>query len=99
MHKCSTWEEKLNVTIPRLPFSEEDTLPLEDQKAFTTAIYNRLVAAQKHDISRMPRINASIVLLKPIAPAVRMQEEDYGLSKVSIFFLIDFFRGCEDLKL
>ena len=81
IEKCKTWDEKLNALIAR---SNTTALEMTDdhKKAMCTAVYNRILAAQEYDISQLPRIKASITLLKPTQPSLRAISEDYDLSKV-----------------
>ncbi|XP_011503082.1 PREDICTED: fatty acid synthase-like [Ceratosolen solmsi marchali] len=79
LKKSKNWEEKLQVFTAHV---HNDDISENDQKDICTSIYNRLVAARNYDISRLSRIKAPMILLKPSTPSL-VTTENYGLSKVT----------------
>lgn len=59
------------------------SLPQEEVRCVLTAVYNRFIALQNYDSSKLPVLRSSIVLLKPSMPSIKFTEEDYGLSKIT----------------
>lgn len=83
LNKCSTWDEKLELLTSHI--SEKiDTLSIENQKFLCTTIYDHVIAIQDYNISSLPRLKSSIILLKPTFTSVTFIEEDYGLHKVNM---------------
>ncbi|CAL1677398.1 unnamed protein product [Lasius platythorax] len=81
LKKCNTWEEKLEVLTH---FSKEiNVLTVENQKFLCSTIYDHIIAVQDYNISSLPRLKSSVILLKPILTPITFGEEDYGLHKVT----------------
>ncbi|XP_029674091.1 fatty acid synthase-like, partial [Formica exsecta] len=82
LNKCSTWEEKLELLTAH--FSEKiNVLSVENQKFLYTTIYHHIIAVQGYDISLLPPLKSSIILLKPTLRPITFPEEDYGLHKIT----------------
>ncbi|XP_023313671.1 fatty acid synthase-like [Trichogramma pretiosum] len=80
--KCKSWEEKIQAFVNRCPASKL-SMTVENQKALCSAIYNRIRAIENYTNSKVKPIKSPITLLKPTLPSVRMDFEDYGLSKLT----------------
>ncbi|CAL1678644.1 unnamed protein product [Lasius platythorax] len=81
LKKCNTWEEKLKVLTH---FSKEiNVLTVENQKFLCSTIYDHIIAVQDYNISSLPRLKSSVILLKPTLTPITFGEEDYGLHKVT----------------
>ncbi|XP_070167745.1 fatty acid synthase-like [Polyergus mexicanus] len=82
LNKCSIWEEKLELFTAL--FSEKiNVLSVENQKFLCTTVYDHLLATQDYDISLLPPLKSSIILLKPTLTPITFPEQDYGLHKVT----------------
>lgn len=81
LEKCSNWEDKLQLFKKLCP-PEQLGLTEEFQRDICTAIYVRVAAIINYDVSKLVPIKSPITLLKPTAPTIRLDIEDYGLSKV-----------------
>lgn len=55
----------------------------DNQRNFCISVYNRLIALENYDISRMPPLRSPILLLKPSMPSVTNISNDYGLSAIT----------------
>lgn len=84
LNKCNTWEEKLKVTQNYFPKLNAPQLTAENQKLLCSTIYNHVIAIQDYDVSSLPPLKSSIILLKPTVMIVHCTEEDYGLQKVNL---------------
>ncbi|XP_001605700.1 fatty acid synthase [Nasonia vitripennis] len=82
LEKCSTWEDKLQLFTKLCPPEQLDVTE-QFQKDFCTAIYVRVAAIIEYDVSKLAPIKSPITLLKPTAPTIRLDLEDYGLSKIT----------------
>ncbi|XP_070169898.1 fatty acid synthase-like [Polyergus mexicanus] len=82
LNKCSTWEEKLELFTAHFP-EKTNVLSVENQKFLFTTIYDHLLAIEDYDISFLPPLKSSIILLKPTLMPITFPEEDYGLHKVT----------------
>ncbi|KMQ84247.1 fatty acid synthase [Lasius niger] len=81
LNKCNTWEEKLEVITH---FTKEiNVLTVENKKFLCSTVYDHIIAVQDYNISSMPRLKSSIILLKPTLTPFTFIEEDYGLHKVT----------------
>ncbi|XP_029158961.1 fatty acid synthase-like [Nylanderia fulva] len=81
LNKCNAWEEKLEVFIQ---FSKEiNMLTAKNKKILCSTIYDHIIAIQNYNISTLPRLKSSIILLKPTLATITFIEEDYGLYKVT----------------
>lgn len=60
-------------------------------KDFCTTIYMRVIAILEYDVSKLALLKTPITLLKPTAPIIRLDIEDYGLSEVCFFFLFSLY--------
>ncbi|CAD6237321.1 GSCOCG00002249001-RA-CDS, partial [Cotesia congregata] len=78
----NSWKSKLDTVMKHLP-SSVIKLPQEEVRCIITAVYNRFIALQNYDSSKLPALRSSIVLLKPSMPSIKFTEEDYGLSKIA----------------
>ncbi|KAM0734475.1 Fatty acid synthase [Formica fusca] len=82
LNECSTWEEKLELFT--VHFSQKiNVLSIENQKFLCTTVYDHIIAVQDYDISLLPPIKSSIILLKPTLMPITFPDEDYGLHKVT----------------
>ncbi|XP_024885303.1 fatty acid synthase [Temnothorax curvispinosus] len=79
VEKCKTWEEKLDIFLSYLP----DKTSIETKKTLCTTIYTHLLALRNYDSSSLERIRSPITLLRPTTHLVDMNEEDYGLHKIT----------------
>ncbi|OXU25389.1 hypothetical protein TSAR_001850 [Trichomalopsis sarcophagae] len=82
LEKCSTWEDKLQLFTKLCP-PEQLGVTEQFHKDFCTAIYVRVSAIIEYDVSKLAPIKSPITLLKPTAPTIRLDLEDYGLSKIT----------------
>ncbi|KAH0550507.1 hypothetical protein KQX54_019824 [Cotesia glomerata] len=80
--KYNSWKLKLDTVMKQLPPGVM-TVPQEEVRCILTAVYNRFIALQNYDSSKLPALRSSIVLLKPSIPSIKFTEEDYGLSKIT----------------
>ncbi|XP_072763175.1 fatty acid synthase-like [Anoplolepis gracilipes] len=84
MNNCSTWEKKLELFFAH--FSKEVNLlelTIENQKLLCTTLYDHVKAIQNYNITSLPRLKSSIILLKPTLMSITFTEEDYGLHKIT----------------
>ncbi|XP_070148748.1 fatty acid synthase-like [Polyergus mexicanus] len=82
LNKCNSWEEKLEFLTAY--FSEEiNVLTIENQKLLCSTFYDHIIAIQNYNITSLPRLKSSIILLKPTLTPVTFAEEDYGLHKIT----------------
>nr|QNL15122.1 fatty acid synthase 2 [Meteorus pulchricornis] len=82
LQRCKSWKEKLDDFITHVP-TESLPISVEHQKSICTAVYNRLKATENYDVSSLPPLRSSIILLKPSVPAVKNTSDDYGLSAIT----------------
>ncbi|XP_072763442.1 fatty acid synthase-like [Anoplolepis gracilipes] len=83
LNNCSTWEEKvdlLSVHISKEINISEETV--ENQKLLWSTIYDHIIAIQDYNITSLPRLKSSIILLKSTL-SLTFPEEDYGLHKIT----------------
>ncbi|XP_025262580.1 fatty acid synthase-like [Camponotus floridanus] len=82
LNKCNTWEEKLELVSAC--FSKDIIeLTVENHKLLCSTIYDHIIAIQDYNITSLPRLKSSIILLKPTRAPIIVPEEDYGLRKVT----------------
>uniref|UniRef100_A0A7G8Z9J8 oleoyl-[acyl-carrier-protein] hydrolase n=1 Tax=Meteorus pulchricornis TaxID=51522 RepID=A0A7G8Z9J8_9HYME len=82
LQRCTSWQEKLDKFIARIP-TESLSISAEYQRDICTAVYKRLIALENYDVSSLPPLRSSIILLKPSMPSVKNVSNDYGLSKLT----------------
>ncbi|XP_034946083.1 fatty acid synthase [Chelonus insularis] len=82
LQKCLSWVEKLEKFLHFLPAESLQISP-ERQGKICTAVYHRLIALQNYDISDLPPLRSSILLLKPSMPTLKSVTGDYGLSNIT----------------
>ncbi|KAK0167633.1 hypothetical protein PV327_005005 [Microctonus hyperodae] len=82
LQQCTSWQEKLDKFVASIPAGTL-ALSTDYQRNFCTSIYNRLIALENYDISRMPPLRSSILLLKSSMLSVTNISNDYGLSAIT----------------
>ncbi|KAK0075162.1 hypothetical protein PV326_011833, partial [Microctonus aethiopoides] len=82
LQQCTSWQEKLDKFMARMPI-ESLAISAEHQRNVCTAIYKRLIALENYDVSNLPPLRSTILLLKPSMPTVRSVRYDYGLSRIT----------------
>lgn len=84
LNKYNSWEEKLEFAVSYFSEEMDDVLTIENQKHLCSTFYDHIIALQNYNITSLPRLKSSIILLKPTFTPFTFTEEDYGLRKVSL---------------
>ncbi|KAK0091807.1 hypothetical protein PV326_002676 [Microctonus aethiopoides] len=82
LQQCTSWQEKLDKFIASIPAGTL-AISADHQRNFCISVYNRLIALENYDISRMSPLRSPILLLKPSIPSVTNISNDYGLSAIT----------------
>ncbi|KAL6424537.1 hypothetical protein ACFW04_009934 [Cataglyphis niger] len=84
LNKYNSWEEKLEFAVSYFSEEKDGVLSIENQKHLCLTFYDHIIALQNYNITSLPRLKSSIILLKPTFTSFTFVEEDYGLRKVSL---------------
>jgi hypothetical protein len=80
-----TWDEKTDHLLTLLPEMQDRT---EHCRATVKMIMLRFKAIVGYEWNHSERIKSHTILLRPVSAEFEEEEEDYGLSKVRIFLLL-----------
>ncbi|XP_034192524.2 fatty acid synthase [Osmia lignaria lignaria] len=83
LDNCTTWYEKLEKMVQHTPPEVLKVYTPENQKTFSTFLFNRLCAIDKYNPTSLPPLRTPITLLKPTLQAVQLDDHSYGCSKLT----------------
>ncbi|KAL6424567.1 hypothetical protein ACFW04_009934 [Cataglyphis niger] len=83
LNKYNSWEEKLEFAVSYFSEEKDGVLSIENQKHLCLTFYDHIIALQNYNITSLPRLKSSIILLKPTFTSFTFVEEDYGLRKIT----------------
>ncbi|XP_067206014.1 fatty acid synthase-like [Linepithema humile] len=78
----TNWDEKLQIFLKHVS-SAYSRVTTDKRRVLCTTMYKHLNGLHEYDVTQVPKIESSILLLKPMTYALLFPEEDYGLHKIT----------------